>query len=276
MKEKINFEKRKRNQIYLTMDYLFSGISFFDFFSKDVFEIIQNAKILTHLTLKSQVSTEILLLAFFCQNSKISQILKEYGITEEILGTLISKSTNFSENQKLSKFDNFLKNLSLKKENISLENLNKITFSMEVNKIFEKTAENSITRFKTPIITSEILFISLMEDDNSKACKLIKKCLDENIEWYILRYKLLKELHNHESILKSEVIKNHHYFAYLLKSRLSEFEFDQLIKKELLSSAVLLFRNFLISDVLKIDILSILLNDINKSIKVNNKRSYSS
>ena len=32
-------------------------------------------------------------------------------------------------------------------------------FSMEINQVFETAAENALSRFKTPVITSEILFI---------------------------------------------------------------------------------------------------------------------
>ena len=124
--------------------------------------------------------------------------------------------------------------------------------------------------------SNEILFLTIMEEKNTKAAKLIKNELINDVEWYMLRYKLLKELHNHETNIRSEVNKNQQYFAYLLKSRLSENEFDSLIEKELLPNAVSLFRNILVSDILQVNLFNLLKIEINKSNRINNKRSYSS
>ena len=42
--EKIELEKRRRNQVYLSLDYNLSVLSYFDFFSYDTFQIIKVAK----------------------------------------------------------------------------------------------------------------------------------------------------------------------------------------------------------------------------------------
>ena len=44
-------------------------------------------------------------------------------------------------------------------------------YSTQVNLLFEKAAENALLRFKTPVITSEILFLTLMESTNIKVSK---------------------------------------------------------------------------------------------------------
>jgi hypothetical protein len=42
----------------------------------------------------------------------------------------------------------------------------------------------------------------------------------------------MKVIHKHESIIRSDVVKNQQYFAYLLRTQLSTFEFDNLIDNE--------------------------------------------
>jgi hypothetical protein len=42
----------------------------------------------------------------------------------------------------------------------------------------------------------------------------------------------MKVIHKHESIIRSDVVKNQQYFAYLLRTQLLYFEFDNLIDNE--------------------------------------------
>ena len=131
-------------------------------------------------------------------------------------------------------------------------------------------------RFKTPVITPEILFITIVEEKNNKASKILKKFIKTETEWYLFRYKLIKRIHNQESNIRGEIVKNQHFFAYLLKTQLSEIEFNKLIETENLSEGVSFFRNTLVSKVLETNIFDELSNEISTSIKTNNKRSYSS
>ena len=275
MKEKIKQEKRRRHQIYMTMDYLLSAITFFDFFSKDAFKIISDSKIYTKLASKNEITSEFLLLSFLSSKLKIGKLLKNYGIDENEIGIKISKNHNLIKKSSIFNLKKFFP-FSFNEKLITIDSVISLDFSKEVNNLFEKASENALLRFKTPIISSEILFITLMEEKNTKVAKLIKNELINDVEWYMLRYKLLKELHNHETNIRSEVNKNQQYFAYLLKSRLSETEFDLLIQKEILPNAVSLFRNSLVSDILQINFFKLLTIEINKSNKVNNKRTYSS
>jgi hypothetical protein len=71
--------------------------------------------------------------------------------------------------------------------------------SYELNLLFEKSAENSLTRFKTPVITPEILFITMMEEKHTKVGKIIQKFLKTDTNWYLLRYKLIKMIHYQET-----------------------------------------------------------------------------
>ena len=276
--EKILIEKRRRHQTYMALDYFLSAVTYFDFFSSDAFKIVKNAKYLAQICEKS-VTSELLLLPFFSYPSHVSAILKDFEITEAMIETVVAslqktKKENFLQKQKNS-IKQTLRNVKgfFVRETLALNQ--NVKYSHEVNKIFEKAAENALSRFKTPVISPEILFITIIEDKNSKASRIIKKFLKTDVEWYLLRYKLIKRIHNQESNIRSEVIKNQHYFAYLMKIQLTDFEFNKLIENEALAKGVSLFRNTLISKILKIDIFEEISEEIYTSMKITNKRSYS-
>lgn len=276
--EKILIEKRRRHQTYMALDYFLSAVTYFDFFSSDAFKIVKNAKYLAQICEKS-VTSELLLLPFFSYPSHVSAILKDFEITEAMIETVVAslqktKKENFFQKQKNS-IKQTLRNVKgfFVRETLALNQ--NVKYSHEVNKIFEKAAENALSRFKTPVISPEILFITIIEDKNSKASRIIKKFLKTDVEWYLLRYKLIKRIHNQESNIRSEVIKNQHYFAYLMKIQLTDFEFNKLIENEALAKGVSLFRNTLISKILKIDIFEEISEEIYTSMKITNKRSYS-
>jgi hypothetical protein len=274
LEEKIKNEKRRRNQIYITLDYLLSILTYFDFFSNDAFKITKYSKYLADIYNQDLVTSELLLLPFFHSSNQVSSLLEEFKINENLLKNLIFVSE--SKNQKsLNLLGQFKKIKNWKVFFFDSKKRAK-DFSHEVNLIFEKAAENALIRFKTPIITSDILFLTLMEQKNCKASKIIQKILKNETNWYLLRYKLIKHIHYHESNIRSEVSKNQQYFAYLLKTQLSENEFDRLIKNEGLSTGVSLFRNTLISNVLKKNFFELLLKEIQQSINITNFRKYSS
>lgn len=270
--EKIQAEQRRRNQVYKTLDYLLSVITYFDFFSAAAFKITKNSKDIAKIYKSISVTSEFLILSFIYSNTEISKLLEEYGITKEQTSELINQ---FPENLKkkddliISFLPNFKKFFDKKEKNYE----NK--FSHEMNVLFEKASENALIRFKTPIISSEILFLTLIEQKNNKTIKLLKKLIGNDLNWQLLRYKLIRRIHREESSIREEIGKNQYYFAYLLKIQLTDTEFDNLIKNELLSIVVPLFRNTLIAQLLQNNIIPILNNDIYKSIKVTNKRIYS-
>ena len=276
--DKITIEKRRRHQTYMALDYFLSAVTYFDFFSSDAFKIVKNAKYLAQVCNKS-VTSELLLLPFFSYPSHVSVVLKDFGITEEMIQNIVAsllprKKQNFFQKQKASLKITFQNVKSFfVRETLALDQNTK--YSHEVNKIFEKSAENALLRFKTPVISPEILFITLIEEKDSKAAKIIKKFLKDDVEWYLLRYKLIKRIHNQESNIRSEVIKNQHYFAYLMKIQLTDFEFNKLVENEALAKGVSLFRNTLISKLLQIDIFEEISEEIYTSMKITNRRSYS-
>ena len=259
------------------MDYILSAVSLFDFFSIDTFKILQDSNSLKIVTDEKYINSDLILFSFLNQNFKIANILNEYGISLNSLISCIAPLKNIRTKKSKSILTILIDKLkSLTKKEVVLDIKENLNYSTEVHRIFEKATENALTRFKTPVVSSEILFITLMEEKGSKSAKILKNLMENETEWFILRYRLLKELHSQESIIKGEVVKNQHYFAYLLKTSISEKDYDQLIKKESLSLGVSVFRNFIMTDLLKIKFFDILSEEISNSIQIENRRKYSS
>lgn len=267
--KKIEAEQRRRNQVYQSLDYLLSTVTYFDFFSLDSFKIIKSTKKLSRFYKMEFITNDLLLLSFIYSNTQITKLLEEYGINKEN----ILKNFNFGEKNRKISNNKFFE--LFEKYNSSNKKIINSTFSLELNLLIEKAAETALERFKTPVISSEILFLTLIEQKNNKLVKILKKIVGNDLNWQLLRYKLVKRIHKEESIIRDEITKNQYYFAYLLKTQLTDLEFDRLMINELLPTGVELFRNTLISKLLDINISNVLLKDIHKSIDINNKRIYS-
>lgn len=293
--EEIQAEKRRRYQAYKALEYNLSSLTYFDFFSFDSFEIVKNAKFLAQIYEKKEVTPELLLLPFFDTTLEIGKVLKEVGFDETFvqsfstdLQKVIGKGTNQTEEGGIKKkIISFIKKTSNQVEEFVSEYFafdsksevifnQKIKYSYETHQIFEKAAENGLSRFKTPVITPEILFITLMEEKDSKVGKKIRKILNDETTWYLIRYKLLKRLYHQEINVRNQVSKNQQFFAYLLKTELPESSFEKLIKKKLLSKSVALFRNLIIRDIMKKDLFDSFDIETHSAILISPKRFYSS
>ena len=269
LSKKVLIEKRKRHQAYITIDYLLGFLTYFDFFSNDTFQIVKNSVFFSKLVGKNTITSDVLLISLLDDKFELSKILKEYNLVQ---GSLLETFSNL-ENKPTGK-NLFSSVFSQKSKTLSIDE-KEIVYSQEINQLFEKIVENALYRFKTPVVNPDLLFITFMEEKNSKAGKVIAKLLKTEANWYLLRYRLIKRLHSQEVLIRGEITKNQHYFAYLMKTRFSEFDFNKLIKNELLLTAVSFFRNFLVKDILKQNLFQTLGDDISNSIKINNKRKYS-
>jgi len=267
--KEIQVEKRKRNQAYVSLDYLLSRVTYFDFFSPDSFKIAKYSKYFAQYFNLSTVTPEILLLACFYCNSNLSKFLTEYDNPTNLQKNLLNLLPQSEKNKNINNLvDTFQTNKEAINKNIS--------YSRQVNQIFLKSAELALTNFKSPIISSEIIFLTLMEEKGFNTFKVIKKIIGNDTEWYLLRYQLIKHLHTQEANIRSEISKNQQYFAYLLKTELGEIEFNKLLENKSLNEGVSIFRNTLVSESIKIDLLSLILNEVKKSIQITNTRKYSS
>lgn len=268
--EKIKQEKRRRNQIYQSLDYLLSHLSYFDFFSKDAFQIILQAKQFASFHKKQTITSEILLLGFFGHKNELRSFLMDFDLDPNTLSSLLCQTNAIYE--QYSQIKNYIYGKDFENE----EYKEKIGFDSEIKKIFEQAIKNGLSRFKTPIISSEILFITMMEDQTINGSKLIKNMIGDETKWYLIRYQLIKRIHQQESLIRGEVSINQHYFACLLKRQLNDLELARLIEKQEFAIAVSLFRNTLVSSILAQDIFENILKDINKSIRFRKLRKYSS
>ena len=284
--EEIKLEKRRRYQAYKMLDYTLSNFTYFDFFSADAFQIAKNSKYIGQLYGKQKVNLEILFLPFFDSQFQVGELLNSFGFDETFLEkfALQIKMSKGQESNLLFPFSilNTLQNkLKTTIKNIFPFEEKEITFNQQirynyqVHQIFEKSAENALNRFKTPVITPEILLITLMEEKQFMIGNLIKKNIMDETNWYLLRYKLIKRLYSQESNVRSQVKKNQQFFAYLLKTQLPESSFDKLIEKQVLGKAVSLFRNTLTHDLLKSDLFESLEEEIHASLAIAPKRYYS-
>ena len=264
----ISVEKHKRLQIYTSLDCLLSVITYFDFFSYDAFKIAKDSKIFAEALEKNIVTTECLLFPFLTSPLSIKEILSDYNLTVKTIGPRFEITSKKQEKKgiNLFQFIPFFKTTKSKKS---------VQYSYNVNMIFEKAAQNALSRFKTPVITPEILFITIMEEKSSKVSKVIKKIINNETNWYLLRYNLMKRIYFDELAIKNDVKKNQHYFAYLLKTHLSQLQFDRLIENNLLSLGVSFFRNKLILELASFNIQDFLEREIYKSMKITSTRKYS-
>jgi ATP-dependent Clp protease ATP-binding subunit ClpA len=199
LNQKIKIEKRKRHQVYTTFDYVRSQSKKFDFFSYDSINIIQTANSLIQNFRQKKVTPEILLLSFFKEDLELTKILKKFNITFELLEEYLFhgyKITNSSD-QKVNIFSSLKRSLTFLFEK-QIDWKETIDTNYELKNLIEKSIENSY-RFKTPAITPELLFLTLLEENTLAANILLKKFLKTDLNWTLLRYEILKKLHNQET-----------------------------------------------------------------------------
>lgn len=99
---------------------------------------------------------------------------------------------------------------------------------------------------------------------------------ENNNNWYLLRYKLIKRIYFEEIAIKEDVLKNQRYFAYLLKTRLSSSNLEKLIRNQAYPLAVSHFRDKLVKKALKQDLLFEIKKDVYRSARLRATRKYSS
>jgi hypothetical protein len=261
----------------MLLDQVLSVITYFDFVSYDTFIMIERAKYWAKAAKRPSITGEFLLMPFLDPEFEFSIILKEYGFEEEEIWKLIKLSNkipklSFWQHKSFylhklfeGRFPFFSKSLVSKK----------INYSYDTRVLFEKAAENALTRFKTPVISPEILFITMMEQRTDKVGRMIKRYFPEETSWYLFRYRLIKRIHFQEVAIRTQVPKSAQYFAYLLKIHLPEYEFNKMVDMELLPLGVSTFRNKIITRLLTMDLFDILEGDIGQSIRhMRKKRKY--
>lgn len=272
--DQINREIRKRHYTYTLLDYILSNSTYFDFFSLDTFQVLMHTKYVGSICLSTEkvIGSEFFLFSFLTLDLPIKKFLEDHNISSKEMGLLISSVNQLNSKVLIDKKDFYFRKIF---KDFQLSKIKPLKYAHEVNLLLEKTAENALLRFKTPVITPEIFLITLMEEKNNKSGKLLKKLLKTESNWYLLRYKLIKRIHLQESEIKSKVKKNEHYFTYLLKICLSELEFNTLIEQNSLATGSSFFRNQVVYELLSLDFLKMLYQEIHNSLVNTAIRKYS-
>jgi hypothetical protein len=224
------------------------------------------------LSTEKVIGSEFFLFSFLTLDLPIKKFLEDHNISSKEIGLLISSVNQLNSKVLIDKKDFYFRKIF---KDFQLSKIKPLKYAHEVNLLLEKTAENALLRFKTPVITPEIFLITLMEEKNNKSGKLLKKLLKTESNWYLLRYKLIKRIHLQESEIKSKVKKNEHYFTYLLKICLSELEFNTLIEQNSLATGSSFFRNQVVYELLSLDFLKMLYQEIHNSLVNTAIRKYS-
>jgi hypothetical protein len=150
-------------------------------------------------------------------------------------------------------------------------------FSTEVTDIFERAVENAFLIFKTPIITPEIVFYTMMEKETTIS-NIIKNCFgNDDSKWNLFRVNLLTRSHEQESLLRSTIEPTELYFAYLLKVDMKDSEYAALLKDSFkFGLRVQEYRHDIISTVLDGNMHDELRTDIHNCLELTtNERNYS-
>jgi len=151
-----------------------------------------------------------------------------------------------------------------------------LDYAYQVETILTLASEAALKRFKTPIITSDILFLVLLEYAwKDKTRNLFPKLVQKKTDYLLLRYQLLKQLHNQESSLRNQIPKNQQFFAYLLKTQLPEKMINEFLANENYEPHVSLFRDELMKKVAKVDLQKLLYQETLANIDETSIRVYS-
>jgi hypothetical protein len=167
--------------------------------------------------------------------------------------------------------NNKLKKTYIKTSNSNLLNLlfrYKINLN-KLNNILENITDSNFIKLNIPIITKDILLFAFIDKNNYF---LRSKHINKYI-WYITKYNILKKIHKYKISL-NKINKNESLFLFLLISQISEHSFIKLLQNKNLNRAVFMFRNIIISKMLKINLNEIIRKEINTSYNINIKRTY--
>lgn len=153
------------------------------------------------------------------------------------------------------------------------KSLKQITFSFNSFSFFEQAMKLASEKYKTPIITTDILTLSLL--DSSKVQSINKRIANMPSALEEVKYTLIRSLYDNELAIKEENAKNLHYFCYLLKVVSSEQLFHKVARKEdllltgNLSLKALSIRDFLVKKMVRAKFLKLIENEVIKTVFIN-------
>jgi len=165
-------------------------------------------------------------------------------------------------------FLNNNKRVLVKKSNLDIITLlaeNNILNLTNFSNLLNASIYNSFIKFKSPIITSDIILFTFLDQSNKDTIS--------NLNLNLFKYKLLQKIFISNSFFR-KFKKNSQLFVLLFQTQLSDKEIKRLTKFKDLKSIIFLFRNILINKV-KIETDKIYnKNPISKYIFITNSRKY--
>lgn len=268
----INWEQRKSIQIYSILSYFSKFISFYDFYSQECYESFLYSIYLLWISENKLLSPEFLLLGFLKEAQSLKQILIEYGLTfEKVQNDLFNNTKN--RNGTHIFFKNYENFFNLKKKSIT-KNSTFYTLSESSCILLNKVIENAFLRFKTPIVTPELFFLTLLESTENPMSLLIKKNLGNDVNFFTLKYKLTKLLYDKELSIKTVVPKSFRFYAYLLKTNLNFLELENIYLSNFKVAQLFFLRYHIFNEILKSNFEVLFIKDIYNLIKFSNNRKY--
>lgn len=261
-------EKRKRTQIYKALDLYLSLETKIDFFTIDTINILLKAKIIPFLLDKKELTSDMIIYGFFTKNSR--RFLKWFKSVnfsktsvKKYLGKKWGKPLTKKEfiyykilcyfnyfNYKLEKF--FFKSINPSTYfNKSIEDLNTINYSLELRKILNNIVKKARFKYRTPVISSNMLFLELLEETESYSRKLFKKLIPNVKSFLTLRYKILTEIYKTNVYIHTMIPKNRLFYIFYGQISLPEQVFQTMVSRPMrLQAYALKLRNALIKKAL--------------------------
>lgn len=263
-------EIRRRLYFYTNLELLASRITIFDVMSPETFQILLHAKRIAKYYHFEEVTEEILLLAFLSGKKEINELFKKSKLNKKVVYQEFLTKYKLPSQNIFQKIANFItEKIFLEKEPLLDKKFN---FSTGCLDLLFKASENTFEKFKTFVITPEILFVTLME----KRIPLLLKTLDSQEKWETLKYILLRQIDTENMLVQGKVKPNQLLYIYLLKSKIPQRTYNLYIGGKRRKILYFAFRALIFSKVLKWDRLKFLEAQTRRSIRINSILRYSS
>lgn len=105
-------------------------------------------------------------------------------------------------------------------------------FTDTCKKLYLTALENAQKRFNMPVVTTDILFLTFMEEKRTYIGRFIQGAVWDEDKWTLLHFQVLKRIYSHGLALRKFMNLPNLYFAYLLKSRVGEKKYEkEMLKK---------------------------------------------
>ncbi len=247
-------KKYKKLSEIKIVDFFNSPTQPFDFLSKDLYVALSNSQKVSKLFSKKKISLKRMFMSIISCSDLVRSVFNDNFLFEEnkkknifyaFLNFIKKKKKFIKFKTKLFLFFNRKKEKGLAQQNIC--------FSSSALEVILKSLENAKSRFYTPIVTPEIMFLTILEG-KWKLSNKIKKKIKNNISLYSARQKLISKIYEDESIFKRSLDKQSMFFGYLLKKELRSCDYYKPEKNSFfnnLKTKVFLFKKSLLERISK-------------------------